>query len=209
MANRTYRMSRRAEALDATRERIVEATMALHGEQGVVATSHTEIAARAGVGPATVYRHFPTLGSLVEACSAQVREAIRPPVPEDVPGIFDGLGTRVERLERLVAELDAFYERGAPFIAAAERDRERVPELDASVRRSEAGIEALVRAAIGPDAAEPTVRLVMALTSFPVWMSLKRLGEPPAEVRRLIVRVVRCAIAPADAALDSSIAAIS
>ena len=196
MANRTYRMSKRAETLDATRERIVEATMALHGEQGVVATSHTEIAARAGVGAATVYRHFPTLGSLVEACGAQVRETIRPPVPEDAPGLFAGLGTRRERLERLVAELDAFYERGARFIAAAERDRDRVPELDASVRQREAGVEALVREAIGPDP-ESATRLVVALTSFPVWMSLKRLDAPPADFRRMVVRLLACAIAAA------------
>ena len=43
----------------------------LHYEQGVAATSYVQIAERAGVGPATVYRHFPTLGSLVEACGAQ------------------------------------------------------------------------------------------------------------------------------------------
>ena len=68
MAGREYRMRKRAEGLDATRERIVEATAALHYEQGVEATSYVQIAERAGVGPATVYRHFPTLGSLVEAC---------------------------------------------------------------------------------------------------------------------------------------------
>ena len=197
MANRTYRMSKRAETLDATRERIVEATMALHGEQGVVATSHTDIAARAGVGAATVYRHFPTLGSLVEACGALVQEAIRPPVPEDAPALFAGLETRRERLERLVAELDAFYERGARFIVAADRDRDRVPELDAFVRQREAGVEALVRAAIGPDAPESTARLAVALASFPVWMSLKRLDAPPAEFGRLMVRLLACAIAGA------------
>jgi AcrR family transcriptional regulator len=191
-------MSKRAESLEATRERIIEATMALHGEQGVAATSHTEIAARAGVGAATVYRHFPTLGSLVEACGAQVREAIRPPMPEDAPGLFAGLGTRRERLERLVAELDAFYERGARFIAAAERDRDRVPELAAFARQGEAGVEALVSAAIGADLPESATRLAVAVASFPVWMSLKRLDEPAAELRRLMVRMLTCAIAPGD-----------
>ena len=80
MAGRAYRMRKRAEGLDATRERIVEATAALHREQGVAATSYVQIAERAGVGAATVYRHFPTLGSLVEACGATVWEAIRPPL---------------------------------------------------------------------------------------------------------------------------------
>jgi AcrR family transcriptional regulator len=172
--------------------------MALHGEQGVVATSHTDIAARAGVGAATVYRHFPTLGSLVEACGAQVQEAIRAPVPEDAPALFAGLRTRGERLERLVAELDEFYERGARFIAAADRDRDKVPELDAFVRQREAGVAALVREAIGPDASESTTRLVVALASFAMWMSLKRLGAPPTEFRRVTVRLLTCAMASAD-----------
>ena len=113
MAGREYRMRKRAEGLDATRERIVEATAALHYEQGVAATSYVQIAERAGVGPATVYRHFPTLGSLVEACGATVWGAIQPPLPENAAAVFAGLNSRQQRLERLVAELDAFYDRGA------------------------------------------------------------------------------------------------
>src|SRR5688500_14267124 len=101
MAGREYRMRKRAEGLDATRERIVEATAALHYEQGVAATSYVQIAERAGVGPATVYRHFPTLGSLVEACGATVWEAVQPPLPENAAAVFAGLSSQ-QRLERLV-----------------------------------------------------------------------------------------------------------
>jgi hypothetical protein len=64
---RPYRMKRRAAARAETRERIVRATMALHDEQGVATTSFTDGAERAGVGPATVLRHFPTIGALVVA----------------------------------------------------------------------------------------------------------------------------------------------
>ena len=130
MAGREYRMRKRAEGFDATRERIVEATAALHYEQGVGATSYVQIAERAGVGPATVYRHFPTLGSLVEACGVTVWDAIQPPLPENAPALFAGLETQQERLERLVAELDAFYDRAAVWLGIAARDRDRVPELD-------------------------------------------------------------------------------
>jgi AcrR family transcriptional regulator len=188
-------MRKRAETVDATRDRIVEATLARHLEQGVAATSHTEIAERAGVGPATVYRHFPTLGSLVVACDAQVQQLIRPPMPADAPRLFAGLGTRRERTERLVAEVDAFYERGARPLTVAARDRDRVPELDASLRYVEAGIEALVREAVGADSPESTIRLVIALTDFPVWQSLKRLGDPPTAFVRMMVRLLTCAIA--------------
>ena len=47
---RTYRKAKRAEAQEETRERIVQATLALHLEQGVATTSYTDVAERAGVG---------------------------------------------------------------------------------------------------------------------------------------------------------------
>ena len=193
MAGREYRMRKRAEGLDATRERIVEATAALHYEQGVEATSYVQIAERAGIGAATVYRHFPTLGSLVEACGATVWDEIRPPTPENAPEVFAGLDTRQERLERLVAELDAFYDRGAVWLGHAARDRDRVPELDAFLRHVDAGVGALVREAVGPGSQEATIRLVTALADVSVWQRLKRLDAPPAEFQRTMVRLLTSA----------------
>ena len=194
MAGREYRMRKRAEGFDATRERIVEATAALHYEQGVGATSYVQIAERAGVGPATVYRHFPTLGSLVEACGTNVWDAIQPPLPENAPALFAGLETQQQRLERLVAELDAFYDRAAVWLGIAGRDRDRVPELAAFLRQVEAGVAALVLEAM--DAGSPeAIRLVTALADVAVWRSVKRLDAPPAEFRRTMVRLLDCAIA--------------
>jgi len=195
MAGRGYRMRKRAEGFDATRERIVEATAALHYEQGVGDTSYVQIAERAGVGPATVYRHFPTLGSLVQACGVAVWEEIRPPQPEDAPALFAGLESRQERLERLVAELDAFHDRAAVWLAIAARDRDRVPELDAFLRHVDAGLQALVRGAIGAEVPEAAIRLATALADVSVWRSLKRLDAPPDEFRRTMVRLLKCAIA--------------
>jgi len=57
-------MDARQAAKDALRRRIVDATMALHLEKGVVATSFDDIARKADVAVATVYRHFPTLHEL-------------------------------------------------------------------------------------------------------------------------------------------------
>jgi AcrR family transcriptional regulator len=197
MASREYRMRKRAEGLDATRERIVEATAALHHAQGVGATSYVQIAERAGVGPATVYRHFPTLGSLVSACGAKVWEAIEPPVPEGASAVFAGLNARQQRLERLVAELDGFYGRAAVWLGIAARDRERVPELDAFLRQVEAGVEALVREALGPGSGDAAVRLVAALADAAVWSSLKRLDLSAAAFRQTMVRLIDSAIAAA------------
>jgi AcrR family transcriptional regulator len=205
MAGREYRMKKRAEALSATRQRIVQATMDLHDKQGVIATSYLDIAERAAVGAATVYRHFPTLGLLVTACGARVWETIRPPLPEDAPAVFDGLDTRQRRLDRLVAELDALYGRGASILMAAIRDRDRVPELDAFLRRVEAGVEALVREAFrDDDLPDLAIQLAVALTNLPVWLSLGALRVPPKELARLKARLIDCAVAAASARDDEA-----
>ena len=69
-------MSLRSAAVAQTRRRIIDATRALHTERGIAATSWDDIAARAGVGVGTVYRHFPTLDELVPACSAVSQEIV-------------------------------------------------------------------------------------------------------------------------------------
>lgn len=167
-------MKKRAAARDETRERIVRATMALHDERGVATTSIPDVAERAGVGAATVYRNFPTLASLIQVCGSHVWQDMRPPTPQDALAVFQGLGTREERLRRLVQELDAFYRRGEFRLVRAGQDRDRVPELEAFLTHVEAGVEAFVREAL-EDASESEIRIVLALTDLRVWLSLKRL----------------------------------
>ncbi len=197
---RTYRLKKRAEDRDQTRQRIVMATMQLHDEQGVAATTFLQIAERAGVGVATVYRHFPRLGDLVMACGAHVWQEMQPPVPDGAAAVFAGANTTGERLARLVAELDAFYSRGALRLGLAARDRELVPELDGFLNAVEAGVAALVREALAgaswPDAA---VKAVLALTSFAVWAAFKRLNLPAAERRRMVLHMLQCGLAAAAA----------
>jgi len=65
-----YRIRRRAEQVDQTRQRIVETTAELHGSVGPAATTIAAIADRAGVTRLTVYRHFPDDAALFAACSA-------------------------------------------------------------------------------------------------------------------------------------------
>lgn len=193
MAERKYRMRQRAESQDATRERIVEATTALHRAQGVTATSYVQIAERAGVGAATVYRHFPTLGSLISACGESVWSAIRPPLPDEAEAVFAGLATRAERLDRLAAELDAFYGRSAEWIGIAARDRASVPELDAFLHRVDAGVAAHVRAALGPETGAAEADLAVALADVSVWTALRRIDLPAAEFRHRFARLLASA----------------
>lgn len=195
---RAYRMTARAKMQDETRARIVAATMQLHDEQGVAATSFVDVAKRAGIGAATVYRHFPTLGSLVTACGAHVWQEMAPPIPERAPAIFEGLDRLEDRLQRLVDELDGFYRRGALRLAKAHADRHLIPELDQFLRAVEAGVTALVREALQDESpSDTTLQLVLALMDFQVWGSMQRMECDEAERRRLVVRLVRCAVGPA------------
>src|SRR4051812_23166765 len=66
---RKYELKKRAERQDETRQRIVEAAVALHEQLGPASTPISAIAERAGVGRPTVYRHFPDERSLFTACT--------------------------------------------------------------------------------------------------------------------------------------------
>jgi hypothetical protein len=77
-----------------------------------------------------------------------------------------------------VETLDDFYGRGSLRLRLASRDRELEPPLHGFLSAVEAGVEALVRAALAtsgePDRA---VRVAITLTSFPVRVRASRLAE--------------------------------
>ncbi|WP_193187252.1 TetR/AcrR family transcriptional regulator [Nisaea sediminum] len=79
---RIYLKRERARSEEATREKIVEATMHLHEELGPRATSISAIAKRAGVQRLTVYRYFPDETSVFQACTAHWLSLNPPPDPE-------------------------------------------------------------------------------------------------------------------------------
>src|ERR671916_1415087 len=128
MAPRKYTMGKRRAAVEETRRRILEATLELHSEKGIFGTSWQDIANRADVSVGTVYKHFPSLEELVPACGELMYAITRPPSLEDAPRIFAEAYSLEERVGRLVAELFAFYERGASYIETDFQER-RLPEV--------------------------------------------------------------------------------
>jgi AcrR family transcriptional regulator len=102
---REYKLKRRAERQDETRQRIVEAAIDLHQTIGPKATTITEIAERAGVGRVTVYRHFPDELTLARACSGQYLERNPPPDPERWRTIADA----EQRLRTALRETYAYH----------------------------------------------------------------------------------------------------
>lgn len=171
-------MSKRATAAARTRQRIVEATRELHGEKGIAATSWDDVAARAGVGVGTVYRHFPSLDELVPACGQVSMEIIAPPGPQDVPSLFDGAVTPAERIERLVRTAFAIYERGAPELGVIRAESHVHPHVAEAGEQFEAALSALVDAA-GITPADRAV--VRAMVDLGTWQALRDQGLGPAE----------------------------
>ena len=192
LAPRKYSMDKRRAAVQETRQRILEATLALHAENGIFGTSWQDIAKRADVSVGTVYKHFPSLDELVPACGDLMYAITRPPSLEDAPQIFAEANSLDERLGRLVEELFAFYERGAPYIETdfQERRLTAVVEWEAYMRATVAGLvrEALVT--VRPD--ESTVQAVSALLDFSTFKSFLDREIPKEQAAKTVGEVLLC-----------------
>ena len=192
MTPRKYSMDRRKAAVEQTRQRILEATLALHSEKGIFGTSWQDIAKRADVSVGTVYKHFPSIDELVPACGELMYAITRPPSLEDAPRIFAGAQSLEERLKRLTAELFAFYERGAGYIETdfQERRLPAVVEWEAYMRATIAGLvrEALIPT--GPD--EGTVQAASALLDFSTFKSFLDRDIHKERAAKTINEVILC-----------------
>jgi AcrR family transcriptional regulator len=189
-------MTRRASAVAQTRRRIVDATLELHGEQGIAATSWDDIAARAGVGVGTVYRHFPSLDELIPACGEITRQVIALPDLERVSSLFDGADAPQERIERLVQEAFAIYERGAPQLRAIRNEPEVHPNVAEAGEEVEASLTALVDAAVEPFAITPADRAVVrAMVDLGTWQALRDQGLEPAQAVDAVSRMLAARVA--------------
>lgn len=177
---RPYRKRRRAEQEEATRLRITEATVALHGSVGPARTTVSAIAERAGVQRATVYRHFPDEAALFAACSAHWRTQHPRPDLDRWPAIADPR----ERLRSALEELYAFYERGEPMLERIFRDAPAVPALgpavDATAAWLAAAADLLARDLPARRGRRPVVRAAIAhALAFETWRSLARAQALP------------------------------
>jgi AcrR family transcriptional regulator len=182
MSPRKYDMTRRASAAAQTRQRIIDATRQLHTTQGIAATSWDDIAARAGVGVGTVYRHFPSLDELIPACGEVSMQIVALPDPQRVASLFDGADAPAERIERLVREAFAIYERGAPELRAARNEADVHPHVAEAAEKLEASLTALVDSALEPLDVTPADRAVVrAMVDLGTWQALRDQGLRPAE----------------------------
>ena len=175
-------MSKRAAAVARTRQRIVDAARELHGEHGIAATSWDDIAARAGVGVGTVYRHFPSLDELIPACGEITMQELALPDPATVPALFEHAVEPTERIQRLVREAFTIYERGAPVLRAVRGEANVHPRVAEDRDQLEASLSALVDTALGPlEATQQDKALARALVDLNMWEALRDQGLRPAD----------------------------
>lgn len=125
MKKRKYRKTRRAEQEEQTRDKIVEAAMALHEEIGPRATSISAIAERAGVQRLTVYRHFKDDVAIFQACSSRWFELNPPPNSS----LWRELAPAVKRTEEALRNIYTYYAANARMLNRVYSDEADVPAL--------------------------------------------------------------------------------
>ena len=198
---RPYRKKRRAELEEATRQRITESAVELHGTLGPSRTSLSAVAEHAGVRRSTLYRHFPDEAALFAACSAHWRASNVPPHLDDWAAINDP----DERLRLALEELYAHYRRTERMMDNLLRDEDMVP----TVKRMFGGFRDYITAAhetlmAGRRARGHARRRLLAATghalAFATWRSLTReQGLDDQQAADLMCRLVTAAMRRPDA----------
>jgi AcrR family transcriptional regulator len=186
---RTYRMGRRRESLEATRQRIAEAAFELHATIGPAQTSISAVAERAGVQRHTVYNHFPDMTALIRACTEHGLRVTR--IPEAAPWQAEEDPTK--RLRAGLIELYGYYRANARLLGNVVRD---LPVMGSG--GSEAFIEhmgglfgALAAGWTGEDATQ-RLRMISIghAMAFETWQSLTDQGLSDAEAAELMLQLV-------------------
>jgi len=122
---RSYHLRRRAERQDETRQKIVEAAIALHQDEGLAATTMSNVAKRAKVGRVTVYRHFPDEAALVGACSGQYFE--RHPFPDPEP--WRSIKGPADRLRQGLRETYHYHRETEPMMTSVLAEARNLPVM--------------------------------------------------------------------------------
>jgi AcrR family transcriptional regulator len=189
---RRYEKRARAAAEEATRLRIIDAAIDLHGTTGPARTTISAIAERAGVRRATVYRHFPDERALFLGCSGTWAE--RNPVPD--PATWTAIADPAARLEAALEALYGWYEQVEPMLTKVLRDMDAVPvieEMQTGRRAYLAAVEDGLASGWGVRGRAATrLRAAIALAlDFFAWRTLHERGLGRADATAIMVAAVR------------------
>lgn len=175
-----------------SRARIVAAMLELV-HAGDVSPGAEQVAARAGVGLRTVFRHFSDMDSLYSEMSRVIEAEVRSVI--DAP--FAAEGWR-ERLVELVHRRAAVFEKIAPFKRASDIHRHQSRFLQAGHERLVMLSREILKRELPAEAARDqlTFETLDLLLSFEVWSRLRRDQDlTPRRARDVLEQAVRKAIA--------------
>jgi AcrR family transcriptional regulator len=175
MTTRKYKKTKRAEQQEQTRDRIVEATVALHEELGPANTSIKAIAERAGVQRLTVYRYFPDNVSLFQACTSHWLSYNPPP---DASGWLD-IADAKEKTETALLAFFRYYRGTEAMWTGAYRDIDDVAALRDVLKGFEEYIDKARDDLLGAWKLKGKSKKQLSITlrhclRFTTWQSLKR-----------------------------------
>ena len=188
--SRPYRMTRRAELVEETRQRITAAAARLHTTIGPANTSIAAIADEAGVTRLTVYHHFPDLDVLFQACRAHWRAQNPPP---DARRWAETTALEA-RARRALTELYSWFRDHAEELFPIYRDLTASPLSSQRTTLDDIrGLARLLLAGDAPDgdAGRPMRAVASHLVDYRTWRSLaidQELTDP--EVVELGVRLL-------------------
>ncbi len=118
-------MGKRAEHVEHTRQRIIEAAVHLHGTVGPAETTIAGIAREAGLTRLTIYRHFADDEAIFNACSAHWLSGQVPPDP----ALWRATPDPISRIRVGLADLYRFYREGEAMLTRIYRDKASIPPV--------------------------------------------------------------------------------
>jgi len=194
MKTRRYRQKQRAASQRETRERIVDAAVALHEELGPAATTISALAERAGVQRLTVYRHFANEKEILNACSAKWFASHQPP---DVAGI-KGADAR-GRTRAVFRALYDYYSQTQGMWRSLYADLGRLAALDEIMAGFDGYLAAVADSVLRDWTPARSMKLratVAHALHFSTWQSLEAQGLGRAAMAELVAAWVEAAAEP-------------
>jgi AcrR family transcriptional regulator len=194
MPKRKYELKKRAEDVAATRLRITDAAVALHGTLGPSRTTMSAVAEQAGVERRTLYRHFPTEADLFAACSTHYFTTNRWP---DL-GRWRVIADPTTRLTQALDELYAYYERTEPMLSNVLRDAALVDHARVAVAPLQAYLDDAVEILTTGRGLRGTrkglvIGAVRHALAFSTWHSLTSNGIEHEDAVKLTTALVEAA----------------
>lgn len=187
MAERTYRLQKRALSQAETRKRIVRATSDLHRTVGPAATTISAIAERAGVRRLTVYRHFPDESALIGACGTDWIE--RHPLPD--PAAWSSLPGPATKTAQALNDIYSYFHETGEMMEKVLRDAPGIPALAAGVSGYDSYLGAVAASLLDvwqppDDRAQRTGAAIHVALDFHVWLAMSRQRLTPEEAASLM-----------------------